>query len=75
MERRLSKDPELKEAYKATIEKDLENHFVRKPEQEEIVSTENEMQWYLPHHPVKHPHKPGKVRRVCNQLQSLKAFL
>ena len=30
MERRLSKDLELKEAYKATIEKDLENHFVRK---------------------------------------------
>ena len=23
------------------------------------------MQWYLPNHPVKHPHKPGKVRRVC----------
>ena len=23
------------------------------------------MQWYLPHHPVKHPHKLGKVRRVC----------
>ena len=66
MERRLSKDPELKEAYKATIEKDLESHFVRKLEQEEVVSTENDMQWYLPHHLVKHPHKPGKVRRVCN---------
>ena len=25
------------------------------------MSTENERQWYLPHHPVKHPHKPGKV--------------
>ena len=24
------------------------------------------MQWYLPHHPVKHTHKPVKVRRVCN---------
>ena len=23
------------------------------------------MQWYSPHHPVKYPHKPGKVRRVC----------
>ena len=72
MERRLSKDPELKEAYKVTIEIDLENHFVRKLEQEEIVSTENEMQWYLPHHPVKHPHKSGKVRRVCNAASKFK---
>ena len=23
-------------------------------------------EWYLPHHPVVHPHKPGKVRRVLN---------
>ena len=30
------------------------------------------MQWYLPHHPVKHPHKPGKVRRVCNAASKLK---
>ena len=66
MEKRLEKDLEFKEAYKATIEKDLENHFVRKMHQEEVSSTENDMQWYLPHHPVKHPHKPGKVRRVCN---------
>ena len=24
------------------------------------------MQWYIPHHPVLNPHKPEKVRRVCN---------
>ena len=30
------------------------------------------MQWYLPHHPVKHPHKPGKVRRVCNAASKFK---
>ena len=22
-------------------------------------------EWYLPHHPVLNPNKPGKVRRVC----------
>ena len=71
-EKRLGKDPELKAAYKATIEKDLENLFVRKLEQEGVESTENDMQWYLPHHPVKHPHKPGKVRRVCNTASKFK---
>ena len=39
MENRLRKDPELKEGFKATIEKDLENNFVRKRKQEEVVST------------------------------------
>ena len=73
MERRLSKDPELKEAYKATIEKDLENLFVRKLEHEEIVSTEKKMHWYLLHHPVKHPHKSGKVRTVCNAASIFKS--
>ena len=24
------------------------------------------MQWYSRHNPVEHPHKPGKIRRVCN---------
>ena len=39
MENRLRNDPELKEGFKATIEKDLENNFVRKRKQEEVVST------------------------------------
>ena len=72
MEKRLERDPELKIAYKGTIDKDLENNFVRKLDEEEVTATENEMQWYLPHHPVKHPHKPGKVRRVCNAASKFK---
>ena len=66
MEKRLAKDVELKTAYKATIEKDLESNFVRRLDDTETSETENAMQWYLRHHPVKHPHKPDKVRRVCN---------
>ena len=62
----------MKEAYKATFEKGSKNHFLRKLEQDEVVSTENEMQWFLPRHPVKHPHKPGKVRRVCNAASKFK---
>ena len=71
MEKRLGKDPELKAAYKATIQKDSENHFIRKLEQEDVESTDN-MQWYLLHHLVKHPHKQGKVRRVCNAAAKFK---
>ena len=74
MEKRLAKDVELKTAYKATIEKDLERNFVRRLDDTETSETENAMQWYLPHHPVKHPHKPGKVRRVCNAASKFKGF-
>ena len=31
------------------------------------------MQWYSPHHPVEHPHKPGKVRRICNEASKFKS--
>ena len=30
------------------------------------------MQWYSLHHPVKHQHKLGKVRRVCNAASKFK---
>ena len=72
MEKRLANDVELKTAYKATIEKDLESNFVRRLDDKEASVIENAMQWYLPHHPVKHPHKPGKVRRVCNAASKFK---
>ena len=72
MEKLLEKDVELKTAYRATIEKDLESNFVRNLDDKEASETENEIQWYLPHHPVEHPHKPGKVRRVCNAASKFK---
>ena len=72
MEKRLEKDVELKTVYKATIEKDLKSNFVRRLDDKEASETEDAMQWYLPHHPVKHPHMPGKVRRVCNAASKFK---
>ena len=31
-----------------------------------MFRADNRREWYLSHHPVIHPHKPGKVRRVLN---------
>ena len=72
MEKRLAKDVELKTAYKATIEKNLEGNFVRCLVDNEASETENAIQWYSPHHQVKHPHKPDKFRRVCNAASKFK---
>ena len=41
-------------------------------EQKEVESSDNDMQWYLPHRLVKQPHKQGKVRRVCNAAAKFK---
>ena len=62
----------MKDAYQKTVQKDLENGFIRVIDKHELLQTENNLQWYLPHHPVKHPHKPGKVRRVCNAASKYK---
>ena len=58
----LEKKPELK---KPSIKVDVEKGFVRILKQEELEATKLERQWYVPHHPVENPNKPGKVRRVC----------
>ena len=39
---------------------------------EEIINTSNKT-WYLPHHPVFHPRKPGKVRVVFDSAAKYKS--
>ena len=72
LERRLQKDESLKQRYKETINVDLQNGYVRKLDANELEETKDERQWYVPHHPVVNPHKPEKVRRVCNAASKYK---
>ena len=65
-ERRLGKHPQLKERYSKTIKEDFEKKYIVRVDKSECFRTDNRREWYLPHHPVVHPHKPGKVRRVLN---------
>ena len=69
LQRRLNKDIELKQLYEKTLETDLEKGYVKpvtfsNPAPEKI--------WYLPHHPVTNPNKPGRVRRVANAASVFK---
>ena len=66
LEKRLQKDPNLRDSYSDTIQKDLELGYIRRISQKELDDTSSKRQWYLPHHPVLNPNKPGKIRRVCN---------
>ena len=63
LEKRLEKDPQLQIKYAETIENDLQKGCVKKLEDQELAAADAH-EWYLPHHAVLHPHKPGKVRRV-----------
>ena len=66
LERRLDRDPELKQLYAKTIHDNLDKRYITKVHKSDCFKVDQPREWYLPNHPVVHPHKPGKVRRVWN---------
>ena len=66
LERRLQKYEKPRKHYQETTDTDVNAGYVRKVDQAELNETKDKLQWYLPHHPVINPHKPEKVRRLCN---------
>ena len=65
LEKRLDKDPSLREKYAETIREDIQKGYVIAVKAHDPKSRAD-CEWYLPHHPVLNPNKPGKVRRVLN---------
>ena len=65
LEKRLDKDPSLREKYAETIREDIQKGYVLAVKAHDPKSRADR-EWYLPHHPVLNPNKPGKVRRVLN---------
>lgn len=63
LKRRLQKDQELFEKYKTSINEYIDKGYATRVPQDEVEQRDNVV-CYLPHHPVFHPHKPGKVRVV-----------
>ena len=69
LEKRFERDPTLALAYQASIESDVANGYIRKTTKEEITNLDDSastMAYYLLHHPVRNPKRPGKVRCVYN---------
>ena len=71
LERRFQRDPNHKSLYQQSIDTDVEKGFVKILDESEVKGTFGK-EWYLPHHPVLNPNKPGKVRRVCNAASKYK---
>ena len=69
LEKKLSKDQLLKEMYQKTLDTDIEKGYVKPVIFSSIAPSRV---WYLPHHPVTNPNKPGKERRVSNAASVFK---
>ena len=63
LEKRFQKDPSLMEKYCKTVNDYIAKGHARKVPGDQIDPGGKPL-WYLPHHPVIHEHKPGKVRVV-----------
>ena len=66
LSKRLSRNTSLKENYAKTIREDLEKGYLITVPDAHKVEQRSDKNWYLPHHPVINPNKPGKVRKVLN---------
>ena len=66
LERRLEKTPDLKASYAQIIKDDFAKGYIVQVDKSDCFRIDNPREWYLPYHPVFHPHKPGKLRRVLN---------
>ena len=66
LEKRLAKDEDLREKYTSIIKEVLNKGYVIEVPDAHKVGSRSDKEWYLPHHPVLNPNKPGKVRRVLN---------
>ena len=63
LKKRLLKDKDLLAKYRTSIQEYIVKGHAQKVPKEELLFKEQPV-WYLPHHPVTHPLKPGKVRVV-----------
>ena len=71
LERSLDKDKEKSKGYYETLETYIAKGYARKLSPAEAAH-EPDNTWYLPHHAVTNPNKPGKVRVVFDAAASHK---
>ncbi|XP_028410841.1 uncharacterized protein LOC114533508 [Dendronephthya gigantea] len=63
LKKRLMKDESLRIKYRETMNNYISDGHAEKIPEEELNPDDRPV-WYVPHHPVVHPLKPGKVRVV-----------
>ena len=64
LKKKFNKDPCFAAEYKAQVEKMLKEGYAEEVKEEEQKEDTRDRTWYLPHHGVRHPAKPEKLRVV-----------
>ena len=73
LKKRLQKDEELHSQYTDFMNKLESKNYAEKVPQSDLISDKDRV-WYIPHHCVTHPRKPGKVRVVFNCPVNFKGY-
>ena len=68
LQKRLMKDHDLHTMYNDSMQSYIDRGFASGVPEDKL----KEGRWYLPHHPVTHPRKPGKVRMVFDCVAKYK---
>ena len=66
LKRRLTKDPQLHQCYTETMQMYIDRGYA----EQVFDCADNDRTWFLPHHPVLNPNKPGKIRIVFDCASS-----
>ena len=64
LKKRLGKNPELLNDYKGFVQDIVTKGYAQKVPEHSKESDCEGNSWFIPHHGVYHPHKPGKIRVV-----------
>ena len=64
LKKKIQRNPHLFEKYRDTINGYVSSGYARRVPCSEQENVKDSPVWYLPHHPVFHPQKPGKARVV-----------
>ena len=72
LEPTLDRDTERARAYESTMDGYISKGYPRKLSDAEAAS-KTDKTWYLPHHAVSNPNKPGKIRVVFDAAASYKS--
>jgi hypothetical protein len=63
LKKKLEKNPDFHKDYNTFMETVFKNHYAEQVPDEDLSRNDGKV-WYIPHHGVYHPHKPGKIRVV-----------
>ncbi|XP_015778928.1 PREDICTED: uncharacterized protein LOC107356819 [Acropora digitifera] len=72
LKKRLEKNPELLNDYKGFVQDIVTKGYAQKVSEHSKESDCEGNTWFIPHHGIYHPHKPGKIRVVFDCSARLK---